>query len=93
MKEIELTIKIYEEQYEHIQNMTMDEVKDYHVLLYDICERIKNGTPLPKGHGDLKDMDDIYETLEGWDKDTAWIVDAIDDQTQTIIEADKESEE
>ena len=48
MKEIELTIKIYEEQYEHIKSMTMDKIKDYHALLYDICERIKNGTPLPK---------------------------------------------
>ena len=55
-----------------------------------IADAIKNGTPLPKGHGDLKDMDDIYEALEGWNDDTGWIVDAIDFQTPTIIEAESE---
>ena len=50
---------------------------------------IQNGTPLPSGHGDLKDMDDIYEALEGWNEDTSWIVDAIDSQTETIIKADE----
>ena len=58
----------------------------------NLVNSIKNGTPLPKGHGDLKDMEDIYEALEGWDDDTGWIVDAIDLQAPTIIEADKESE-
>ena len=59
-----------------------------------IADAIKNGTPLPKGHGDLKDMEDIYKALEGWDDDTGWIVDAIDCQTSTIIKADiAESEE
>jgi adenylosuccinate synthase len=50
-------------------------------------------TVLPKGHGDLKDMEDIYEVLEGWNDDTSWIVDAIERQTPTVIEADIESEE
>jgi len=45
---------------------------------------------LPKGHGKLKDMDDIYEALEGWNDDTGWIIDTIDSQAPTIIEADKE---
>ena len=67
MKEIELTIKIYEEQYEHIkQNMTMDKVKDYHILLYDICERIKNGTVLPKGHERLIDADKVKKDIIDW---------------------------
>lgn len=51
---------------------------------------IKHGTPLPKGHGDLKDIDDIYEVLEGWNEDTNWIVDTIGNLAPTIIEADKE---
>ena len=54
-----------------------------------IWRAIVNGTPLPKGHGKLKDMNDIYEALEGWSNDTGWIVDAIDFQTQTIIEAER----
>ena len=35
--------------------MTIDDVKNYDALLYDICEHIKNGTPLLKGYGDLVD--------------------------------------
>ena len=27
---------------------------------------VASGIPLPQNHGDLKDMDDIYEALEGW---------------------------
>lgn len=81
---VELVIKIPEEEYNIIKksNKPMSWVEHL----------IANGTSLPKGHGDLKDMNDIYEALEGWDDDTGWIVDAIDCQTQTIIEADKESE-
>lgn len=64
MADIELVVKIDEEQYEFIkQSMTIDKVKDYHALLYDICERIKNGTPLPKGHGRLGDLSKIYVEL------------------------------
>ena len=55
----EEVIKIDKEQYEFIkQSMPMDKVKDYHALLYNICERIKNGTPLPKGHRFI-DADEI----------------------------------
>ena len=62
MKEIELIIKINEEQYKFIkQSMTTDKVKDYHALLYDICEHIKNGIPLPEEYGDLVDRDDIND--------------------------------
>lgn len=50
---------------------------------------VASGIPLPQNHGDLKDMDDIYEALEGWNDDTGWIVDAIDFQTETIIKADE----
>ena len=64
MADIELLIKIDEEQYEFIkQNMTIDKVEDYHALLYDICKHIKNGTSLPKGHGRLGDLSKIYDRL------------------------------
>ena len=63
------------------------ECKEPHYLK-SLGDAVRDGTPLPKGHGDLKDMEDIYEALEGWDNDTAWIVDAIDCQAPTIIEAD-----
>lgn len=89
MADIELVIKISEKTYKAIIN---DEWIDTEYINNTIVA-IKNSTPLPKGHGDLKDMDDIYEALDGWDEDTGWIVDAIDSQTQTIIEADKENKE
>lgn len=62
----------------------------------EVDNAILNGTPLPKGHGDLKDQKDLAKSLY----DYQWI-----DQltyievtnrlvnTPTIIEADKESEE
>ena len=98
MADIELVIKIDEEQYEFIkQSMTMDEVKNYHALLYDICKHIKSGTPLPKGHGDLIDADDI-KVIEL--EDSLHIIrhekgDEIDVyiDAPTIIEADKEERE
>lgn len=102
MADIELVIKIDEEQYEHIKHMTMYEVKDYHALMYDICERIKNGTLLPKGHGRLIDADTLEYTcnsdecgmLTGCNHCQYHIIteDEIDD-APTIIGADKESGE
>lgn len=60
-----IVIDIPKEQYEFIkQSMTMDKVKDYPALLYDICEHIKNGTPLPKGHGELFDKTEILKFLK-----------------------------
>ena len=54
MADIEILIKIDEEQYKFIKHkMTMDKVNEYPALLYDICERIKNSTPLPKDQGIL----------------------------------------
>lgn len=88
MADIELVISISQEDYEAIKSSSIagDMTIPY------VFEAIRNGTPLQKGHGDLKDMDDIYEALEGWDDDTDWIVDAIDCQAQTIIEADRGEE-
>ena len=57
MADIELVIKIDEKQYKFIkQRMTIDKVKDYDVLLFDICEQISNGTPLPKDYKDRQDL-------------------------------------
>ena len=59
---------------------------------------IKNGTLLPKGHGDLKDVDKLKNAFIKWimavqgsftDSDIASIV----YNSPTIIEADKEGEQ
>lgn len=91
MADIELVIKIPEEEYKIIKNHTGPMVWAEHL--------IKNGTPLPKGHGDLKDADVMknklctQEASELFGSSTcAEILDFINDE-KPIIEADKEAEE
>lgn len=52
---------------------------------------IKTGTPLPKGHGRLKDVDAIIDTLGCSDGDI-YVKACIEEDAPTIIEADKGSE-
>jgi len=61
----------------------------------EIARIVRNGTPLPKGHGRLKDVDWIDDNCEVHysDKDGSWCYAWRDiDNAQTIIEADKEAE-
>ena len=90
MADIELVIKISKELYEAYKGrppMLGDAGMDM------IAQAIANGTPLPKGHGRLKDADSIvteidraYPNLDRQDI-KQWVFNA-----DTIIEADKESE-
>ena len=84
MADIEFVVRLDQE--------TLQDLYDSRYVSPHIKEVFRNATPLPKGHGDLKDMDDIYEALEGWNDDTGWIVDAIDCQAQTIIKADTQAD-
>lgn len=59
-------------------------------LLFDICEHIANGTPLPKGHGDLKDADALKHKFISYGYDYG--KDELD-EAPTIIEADTKREE
>jgi len=91
MADIELVIKIPNDIYHRVVVSPrcatfLDAFRDRDIFV----KALQTGIPLPEGHGDLKDMDDIYEALEGWNDDTSWIVDAIDFQTPTIIEAESE---
>lgn len=55
---------------------------------------IANGTPLPKGHGKLGDLDALREEVSSWgmnDYEPSDFTYAID-QADTIIEADKKYE-
>ena len=86
MADIELVIKIPEETCRRIQALVRD---DY--FEHDICgnsmRRIANGIPLPKGHGDLIDINEItaFKELEC----NGHNVESLDEFT-VIIEADKE---
>jgi hypothetical protein len=58
----------------------------------NVVQGIKNGTPLPKGHGKLGDLDALREEVSSWgmnDYEPSDFIDAID-QVDTIIEADRE---
>jgi hypothetical protein len=82
MADIELVIKIPEEMRERI--------KDGYVPL-GISKYLKNGTPLPKGHGRLIDADALIDSLDASDRDI-YCEAVIKEDAPTVIEADKESE-
>lgn len=73
-EDIELVIKIPEELYKAtINGLNAEEIWDLRVA-------IKNGTPLPKGHGRLIDADDLFDNT-------------CIDEIPTVIEADKAESE
>lgn len=99
MEQIELVIRIPEEEYA--------KVKDGWASVRMMRDAIRNGTPLPKGHGDLKDADKLAIEIAmmrdrgnyyGNEYEQALFqaydisVDEIID-APTIIEADKEGAE
>lgn len=62
-----------------------------------LVSAIKNGTPLPKGHGDLIDKGDVLHDIDCDEqmrlgKNVEWVCEVIRN-APTIIEADTESEE
>ena len=75
-----------------IPNYNLDKVQNGSIACGEILKAVKNGTPLPKGHGRLKDVDWIDDNCEVHysDKDGSWCYAWRDiDNAQTIIEADK----
>ena len=91
MANIELVIKIPEEKYDVIKSDL------YNTFPADMrawgLEAIRNGTPLPKGHGELKDTDAIYNRIDtlnrGKNKGKYTGVLSIITCANTIIEAEK----
>lgn len=97
MADIELVIKIPEEAK---QSFDCAESNDLKSGFYDhggvIGYAIKNGTPLPKGHGDIKDMGNLKYVFDLTQdnpiysgKDIEWAIKSM----VTIIEAESEEEE
>ena len=87
MADIELVIKIPEEEYEEIINSE-------DCGLHRLTRAVAKGTPLPKGHGRILDEKDILDTKNN---DGGWY-DLVDMPeyiagVKAIIEADKEQEE
>lgn len=98
MADIELVIKIPEKIYESVMDGT------YCGTLY---QELKNGTPLPKGHGRIGDLDKLEKEIDGGIKAGLMIegyenysnINDVDDCLEyvkyapTIIEADRSEEE
>lgn len=92
MVDVELVIRIPEEVYKKISNSNPSYAYDF-----PIYYAIKNGTLLPKGHGDLIDRNSIQEII--LEDDLSQLIWNGDDQVNcelyapTIIPADKEGED
>ena len=84
---MQIVINMPEEEY--------NKIKENNCGLFNgrIYQMIRNGAPLQKGHGDLKDINMIYNELDGKSFGTAFdyfnAIDAVD-EAPTIIEADNE---
>ena len=90
MADIELVIKIPEEDYEIMKhNIAVDNP------LCPLSEKemvaiIANGIPLPKGHGRLIDANGL-ENLRFSERSNVWLMDKIL-KSDTIVKADQESD-
>lgn len=111
MGKMQLTIEIDEEDYESIKNLDMVIFgrRNGKALQFRVINAIRNGKPLPKGHGALKDVDAVFnnnfpkaniegDTLENMKAYPYWKTDitglqGILNEAQTIIEADKAESE
>ena len=84
MKEVELVVKIPEETYKGIMLGKWDR--------NGLAYYVKDGTPLPKGHGAIKDVSQIEIPMCEDRAYERWVQVAID-AAPTIIEADRSEEE
>ena len=88
MADIEIVIKISEDSYEATCSGSLlpPDVKN-------VIDAIKNGTPLPKGHGRIGDLTKLYNEIDirnkGKDKGKYTGILALVTFADTIIEADK----
>lgn len=100
---MELVIKLNDETYKEVIDRTEF---DTLVLGIKLIEAVQNGTPLPKGHGDLIDVNrkitvPIYdEQYEEWGEKTLTVLEALNkwsDEGVTVkdivIPADKDVQE
>lgn len=90
---MQIVIDISEKIYNDIRT------KNEHGIIFNA---VKNGTPLPKEHGRIMDVDKIIKKMEEREEqlkddraiyETACVETALDIFGETIIEADKETEE
>lgn len=98
MEEIEVVIKIPKILYAQIQSdaeiMIYSGMRSWKGILATLLRSVRNGTPLPKGHGRIGDLTKLYNEIDarnkGKDKGKYTGILALVGFADTIIEADKE---
>ena len=85
-------------------NADISDLRDYYDFNSTIGKAIKNGTPLPKGHGALKDASELLNMTKGYKSELGRLkadpfvkcgIETVENfikEMPTIIEADKESD-
>ena len=89
---------VYKGIYSDAEIMIYSGMRSGKTLFASLLRAIRNGTPLPKGYGDLIDRDalsgEIFCNADITDTHTCFnSIDKIVKDAPTIIEADKESED
>jgi hypothetical protein len=91
MEDIELVIKIPDHLYKLLMEFPTNSNEG--TIENVLMKAVEHGTPLPKGHGRIGDLDALREEVSSWgmnDYEPSDFTDAID-QADVIIEADKEA--
>jgi len=91
---MKIVIDISEEEYNEIEPFLKGEAIKSGFNLFKVLKTIKNGTPLPKGHGDLIDRGKLKTHFIGTEQGTDLEVylEPTIINAPVLIEADKESE-
>ena len=84
MADIELVIKMSQESYNNIKIGCTQRVSDGEMIW-----AIKNGTPLPKGHGRIADIDKVLEEMKAT---RTYDIPFALERVKPIIEADGKDE-
>ena len=89
---MQIVIDIPEEEYQNYLKMR----PAYPEGVFCYIKAIQNGTPLPKGHGRIADMDAAIKCIEEVEgEDAIWAISLIEwaCSKRIVIEADKESKD
>lgn len=81
---------------DNLYTRLFDNGDEYVADMRRACVAIRKGTPLPKGHGRIADMDEAIKCIEDLEgEDAIWAIALIEwaCRKRTIIEADKGSED
>lgn len=92
---MQIVINVDNELYEYFSKRRTMHDDGYFSHIGKLIKALRDGTPLPKGHGRIADMDEAIKCIKDVEgKDAIWATSLIEwaCSKRTIIEADRESE-